>query len=241
MRCLTLLLLSSISAVHAHDPYEITSVVYVQSNRIEVFAEFEFPTGMRMAGLEPKREVAAVTQFESAYARLLQMAGGFFNFTAGNNAVRPLRTNVSLAVEDHIRVQIDFDNTSHRPLQFTVPGLGHVPDAPYGTTLTVLDMVNQKVLGQTTLFADSPQAEFPPRNQVDAPAPPEDPPATNLAIASDQESPAAPPETNMVAGPPEPPAEGKTISHQQGLSWLIVGLGIATFVTVIIAVLRRQD
>ena len=154
-------MLVAIGACHAHDPYEITSVVYIRSNMIELFMETEFPTGMTLAGLTPTREVAAETQFEAGLPQLKNFAGGLFEITAGNNAVRPLSTNVELGVEMHIRGKVEFALTDYRPLRFVPRGLRAVPDVPYGVSLTVLDMVNQKVLGQSALFADSPPAEFP--------------------------------------------------------------------------------
>ncbi|MGC3957075.1 MAG: hypothetical protein QM813_03650 [Verrucomicrobiota bacterium] len=164
MRFLALICLLGLATniAHAHDPYEITSVAYVRSNVIELFIEMEFPAGMRLAGVEPVRDVAVLSQFEKAQPQLTALAGSFFDFTAGNNRVAALTTNVSLGVEDHIQFKLEYVATPLRPLQFTARGLRSGTDSPYGTSLTVLDMVNQKVLGQTTLFADSARAEFPP-------------------------------------------------------------------------------
>lgn len=164
MRVVILICLAALlaPAARAHDPYEITSVAYIYSNRIELFMEMEFPTGMTLAGKKPVRDVAVLSQFEAALPRLQELAGNFFNLTAGNNVVLPLATNVELGVEDHIRLRLDFAPTPYRPLRFVARGLGgDSSENPYGTSLTVLDMVNQKVLGQTTLFAATPTAEFP--------------------------------------------------------------------------------
>ena len=148
----------------AHDPYEITSTAYVRSNQIELFIEMEFPAGMKLAGIDPARDVAVISQFEAALPRLRDLAGIFFRVTAGNNAVAILSTNVELGVEDHIRFRLEYAATPHRPLQFAAHGLGADSDnSPYGTSLTVLDMVNQKVLGQATLFASQANAQFPPQ------------------------------------------------------------------------------
>ena len=149
------------ASLEAHDPYEITSVVYVRSNMIELFIEAEFPTGLTLAGLTPTRDVAAETQFEAGLPQLKNFAGGLFEITAGNNPVQPLSTNVELGVELHIRGRVELASTDYRPLRFVPRGLKAVPDVPYGVSLTVLDIVNQKVLGQSVLFADSPPAEFP--------------------------------------------------------------------------------
>lgn len=170
-RILICLLAWSVTSATAHDPYEITSVAYVRSNQIELFIEMEFPAGMKLAGVNPVRDVAVVSQFESALPRLRELAGGFFRLTAGNNAVAVLSTNVELGVEDHIRFRLEYAATPYRPLQFTARGLGaDSSENPYGTSLTVLDMVNQKVLGQTTLFAGQPNAQFPPQSPETIPA-----------------------------------------------------------------------
>jgi hypothetical protein len=145
----------------AHDPYEITSVVYIQSNRIELFVEMEFPTAMTLAGQKPLREVSGLSQFEAALPQLEQLAGNFLEITAGNHAVSPLRTNVQLGVEDHIQCQVEFAPTDYRPLRVLPRGLRGVADSPYGISLTVIDMVKKQVLGQAVLFANSLAAEFP--------------------------------------------------------------------------------
>ena len=175
----------------AHDPYEIASGVYLQSNRIEIMMEMEFAAGMILSGSEPSRDVSAEDQFESARPRLEQFVGRLFEITAGSNAVLPLRTNVQLGVEAHIRGQLEFALTDYRPLRFSAPELRAMPNAPYGVSLTVLDMVNKKVLGQTTLFADSPPADFP------ATVPSQNPLAMPpVAVAGTNERPVVAPMTN---------------------------------------------
>ena len=234
-RCLLILIAAGIASnVVAHDPYEISSVAYVYSNRIELFVECEFATGMRLAGIEPFPNQAEASQFESHQAELRNFAGSFFTFTAGNNAVLPRQTNVTLEVENHIRTHLEFAPTPYRPLQFSASGLRNISESPYGTTLTVLDMVNQKVLGQTTLFAESAPAEFPPREPQSDPAP--IPPVMETNIAATRPAAEIDPPATTETPPPE---SDKTITPQEGLSWLVVVLGIATFALVINAVLRK--
>ena len=154
-------------SVKAHDPYEISSVIYIQTNRIELLVEMEFPTGMRLAGLTPTKDVAVLSQFEAGQTKLFEAAGSFYEITAANNVIQPLSTNVELGVEDHIRFHVEFANTTHRPLRFVARSLKSLADqGSYGASLTVLDMVNKKVLGQTTLFADSPTMEFSVTNPI---------------------------------------------------------------------------
>jgi hypothetical protein len=223
------------TTAHAHDPYEITSVVYVRSNVIELFVEMEFPTGMKLAGVEPVRGVAALTQFEQAQRQLATLAGGFFDFTAGNNRVAALTTNVSLGVEDHIQFKLEYAATALRPLQFIARGLRGVSDSPYGTSLTVLDMVNQKVLGQTTLFADSPRVDFPP---AITPEPSE---LTNSAAPTNMASLPAP--TNSASA--EPPVSVRDATPApvptRQPSWLLILLLLGAALLIAFAFFRRRE
>ncbi len=224
-----------ITSARSHDLYEITSVAYVRSNQIELFIEMEFPAGMKLAGVNPVRDVAVVSQFESALPRLRELAGGFFRLTAGNNAVAVLSTNVELGVEDHIRFRLEYAATPHRPLQFTARGLGaDSGENPYGTSLTVLDMVNQKVLGQTTLFAGQPNAQFPPQapETIPAQAAIEHPaPSTNSVNLSPTPQ---PPTT------PTPPAPIPTRFAIRADLVVIYGLLGAVVFTVFVFLRKRQ-
>jgi len=210
-----LMLLGAVS-VRAHDPYEITSVVYIQSNRIELFIEAEFPTGMALAGVPPRRDVAAETQFEAALPQLTNFIGGLLEIAAGNNVVQPLRTNVELGVELHIRGRVEFALTDYRPLRFVPRGLKVVPDVPYGISLTVLDMVNKKVLGQSALFADSPAADFPAAETTVTPLA-----QTTLAVTKTREAPVVSATTNFASAD-----AGRRASPQSRLPVTIVLLGV---------------
>lgn len=220
----------------AHDPYEITSIAYLYSNRVELYLEMEFPTGLTLAGQKPVRDVAALPQFEAALPRLRELAGGFFTFTAGNNAVLPLSTNVELGVEDHIKFKLEYAPTAYRPLKFVARGLGmDAGDNPYGTSLTVLDMVNQKVLGQTTLFAATPTAEFPPKPVESAAvvltAATSNPAATTLTPAAAR----AEPTTASIAPAPTPASAGRK------LNWLLAIVTLSAVLLITFAFLRRRE
>lgn len=219
----------------AHDPYEITSAVYVRSNVIELFIEMEFPAGMRLAGVEPVRDVAVLTQFEKAQPQLVALAGSFFDFTAGNNTVAALSTNVALGVEDHIQLKLEYAATPLRPLQFTARGLRRGTDAPYGTSLTVLDMVNQKVLGQTTLFADSPRAQFPaPQSESNEPNAPAIAASSSPSPAPTNVSPApAPVSTTPTTPPPAAPVRQP--------SWLLLLVLLGAVFLMVFAFFRRRE
>jgi hypothetical protein len=217
LRLIILALLTGAAIAQAHDPYEITSVVYLHSNRIELLAEMEFSTGMRLAGIAPTRTTPAADQFAAAQPQLQTAAGAWLQFTAGNNALLARRTNVQLGVEDHIRFQVEFAPTALRPLRVAAPGLRALSElGPYGTSLTVLDMVNQKVVGQTTLFAGSPVAEFTPLPPASNPPPQLLPP---------------PPAAAPVAAPNPPPGASPAPPARRGpLLWLGVAFVVAWWV-----------
>ena len=232
MKILLLVFIAMIFApfARAHDPYEITSEVYVRSNRIELFVEMEFAAGMTLAGVKPSREVAAETQFSAALLQLRDLAGNFFDFTAGNNVVPALATNVQLGVENHIRLHVEYAHTRYRPLRFVARGLMNASSNPYGTSLTVLDMVNQKVLGQATLFAGVSTAEFPPKTDVtiEAEAPVRE---AVVTVTNDFTRPNNPSPAKVVSAVPPPKA-------QTFLPMMLLLLVVAFFITFV--VFRRR-
>jgi hypothetical protein len=230
MRRLALLFGLAVTAVFtakAHDPYEIASVVYIQSNRIEVFMEMEFATGMMLAGQKPSRDVAAASRFGAAQSQLEQFLGGLLEVTAGNNVMLPLRTNVELGVETHIRGQLEFALTDYRPLSFVPRGLRAVQDAPYGVSLTVLDMVNRKVLGQAALFADSPPADFPATVSTLNPLA-----GPTLAVVKTDEPTALSVTTNRPARPAE--------ANKPGRPRLLAALAVFASVAILLVAWRRS-
>lgn len=211
---------------HAHDPYEITSVASLHSNRIELLIELEFPTALKLAGIEPQPPAPLISQLEAAQSQLRQLAGSFFDFTAGQHVVPPRQTNVVLATEDHIHFQLEFAPTAHRPLRFSARGLANVADSSYGTTLTVLDMVNQKVLGQTTLFANSPPADFPPRTSIAAVDDAESEPHNETTTTTDNPA-------DTVAAPaiaPALPSPAAPLRASRLTFLLVIGCGAIAFI-----------
>jgi hypothetical protein len=222
-------------SVSAHDPYEITSTARLKADQIELQIEMEFPTSMLLAGLDPAAagERSPGELFKSHLPQLEEQAGRFFQITAGNNPLRAGATNVTLEVENHVHFRLVYPPTELRPIVFAAPGLqtlsGH---GPFGTTLTVLDLVHQRVLGQEVLFADSPALAL----------------GAEAATPTAQIAPAAPvaaPESSMVSGAPTqavPVAASAGLGRGRGL-WH--PFGIAAAVVVILGALwscarRRQ-
>jgi hypothetical protein len=200
----------------------------LQTNRIELFVEMEFPTAMKLARLTPTRDVAALSQFEAGLPQLRDAAGNFYEITAANNVIQPLSTNVELVVDDHIQFRVEFASTPHRPLSFAARSLKTLADqGGYGASLTVLDMVNKKVLGQTTLFADSPTMEFSVTNQI--------PHSTTIATALPLSATTTPPaQVTPAAAVVLPPAPSSKL-----WLWIVFATGIAFIVGLGRLFLRR--
>src|SRR5262249_1405594 len=145
----------------AHDPYEITSTASVFTNGIDVRVEMEFRTALRLGGVELRPTEAVEDSFRANRDGLLRSAGGFFRVFAGGNLLAPQGTHVVLGVENHVQFELRYPASHFRPLRFVAEGLKQFEgQGPYGTTLTVLDMVNKTVIGQTVLSPAVATSEF---------------------------------------------------------------------------------
>jgi hypothetical protein len=232
----TLLLLLLALSARALDANEIATTVQLHSNRIELKMEMAFPTALRLAGWSQSPEVAAATQFEQAQPALRNLAGMFFDFTAGNHRLTATRTNAQLGVENHIHLELEFPPTPHRPLRLMPQGLLVAgPEHPYGVTLIVQDLVNQKVLGQTTLFQANATAEFPMKPAAEtttgaATQPEEEQP--KAAVAADETRNGG--STTTVLPPPPPPEPGLA-QHAPFILMLLVA------VLALVLWIRRRD
>lgn len=147
---LLLALVLSASTALAHDPFEITATLYVRSNHVELVAEMEF---------RPARILAGATGDES-YAEVLgkvnARAGSCFTVMSGEQSLAPSSAGALSSVEDHVRLQLLYPRPAGASFQVEAPLLNElVADGPYGVSLTTLDTVNQKVVNQSVLFADS--------------------------------------------------------------------------------------
>ena len=148
-------------AARAHDPFEITAVASVETNRVVIVAEMEFQTARTLA--QAGGATTTNTDYPMEFARLQPQfraaAEKLFQLTAAGE-ILPLRDNVvTLEVEHHVRFTLTYPPTDARPLHISAPNFSELADAgPYGIGLTVLDMVRKKVLGQTVFFAAKPTA-----------------------------------------------------------------------------------
>lgn len=147
----------------AHDPYEITSTIRIETNRTLVEIEMEFNAAMLLVGVpRPREPVDAVAMFPSKVPELQRQAGRFFVVGNVGGSLAATSTNVTLGVENHVKFSLEYPAT-RSGLKLDAAGLKSLSEhGPFGTTVTVLDLVNMKVLGQSVLFVESPVAEFAP-------------------------------------------------------------------------------
>ena len=156
------LLLGSLCAF-AHDPYEITSTLSLYSNRTELRVEMEARTALLFAGHStPVTSEQIPGIFTSLHEALTDTASRFFKVTAAGRDMYHEKTNLQLGVEDHIQFTLQFPRARGQSIRCQPRVLEAITnEGPYGISLTVLDMVNKKVLGQSVLFRGSSAAEFP--------------------------------------------------------------------------------
>lgn len=145
----------------AHDPFEITAVASVETNRLVMVAEMEFQTArtLAQAGGATTTNTDYPMEFANLQPQFRAAAEKLFQITAAGQSL-PLRDNVvTLEVEHHVRFTLTYPPTDARPLHISAPNFSALADdGPYGIGLTVLDMVRKKVLGQTVFFAAKPTA-----------------------------------------------------------------------------------
>jgi hypothetical protein len=146
------------TAARAHDPYEITTRAFLYSNHLELRIEMEFPAAMLLAGQAGWRSngLAAGEQLSLAYPTLSTRAAAFLHVLTNGVSLPVTSTNVALGVEDHVSFILRLPPPSLRGLSFAIGELKQLSaHGQYGTSLTILDMVQQQVLGQAVLFGDS--------------------------------------------------------------------------------------
>ncbi len=209
----------------AHDPYEITSTIRIETNRTLVEIEMEFNGAMLLAGgprsQKPEDQPAL---FQSKLSELQHQAGQFFEITGVAGSLSASSTNVTLGNENHVKFSLEYPAT-RSGLKLNAAGLKSLSEhGPFGTTVTVLDMVNSKVLGQPVLFASNPTADFTPQPATFTP--------TNTLAAIPQIN--IPPATNPITAPT--PTSPKPAKVRESV-WNFVILGL--YGAILVVLLRR--
>ena len=102
---------------------------------------------------------------DEALPVLLAQGAGLFDLNCGTNVLRAAPAEVILGNEDHVGFKLAYalpeNQTTNAMLRFDAKLLGHLPtDEGYGVSLVVLDMTNNKVIGQKMLNASGPVFEI---------------------------------------------------------------------------------
>ena len=157
---LVLLAAGGALSVRAHDPYEITATASIQTNRIEFRAVLEYRAARLLAGLGwPTNQVNEAPEFLTMQPALEKVAAEFFRVTAAEKVLSPGAVEVSLGVENHVTFAVNFPANNVSGIIVSAPGLTALAaEGPYGTGLTVLDMVRKKVWGQKVFTSANPSA-----------------------------------------------------------------------------------
>ena len=203
----------------AHDPYEITSNIRLETNRTEVDIEMELAAAMLLAGVaKPGTATEPATMFATALPELRRQAAQFFVISSASGPMTATQTNVELGVENHVKFNLHYPAATG--LRISAAGLKKFGDqSPFGTSVTVLDMVNMKVLGQSILFVNSPAAEFAPAVTTDVVAAV---PSTNSSSAT-HPVPATQPQST-----PAPPAPATCCDG----SWVLLVAGVIGVISI---------
>src|SRR5262245_60886278 len=115
-----LLFLATLSAF-AHDPYEITSTFSIHTNRSEMRIELEYRAAASLAGAMASNE--GTVTFEKMRPALKKVAGGFYRITANGKEVLPDDVNVSLDVENHVRLNVSYPSVAGQTVAFDAVAL----------------------------------------------------------------------------------------------------------------------
>jgi hypothetical protein len=147
--------LASPLLAHAHDPFEITATVYLRTNHLELFLEMESRPARLLTGATPQNASEDILNDLAARAPgLVRLWSGESELTANSITAQP-------GNEDHAQLRLIYPRPAHGMFRLEAPMLAQLdPSGPYGITLTVLDLVNQKVISQSVLLAGSPAAPF---------------------------------------------------------------------------------
>jgi len=218
-----LLIIFSLRAF-AHDPYEITSTIRLETNRTLVEIEMEFNGAMLLVGVPRSQQpIDQSALFQSKLSDLQHQAGQFFEIADATGPLSAISTNVTLGVENHVKFSLDYPPT-RTGLKLNATAVKSLAEhGPFGTTVTVLDMVNKTVLGQSVLFSNSPAATFAP------------PTSTSTNALATNAQPAAP-----VPSPPKTPPPPKAPKPKSAEKFVIRNSFILGALGILLLILLRR-
>ena len=155
-----------VSSVGAHDVSEIGTAVYLHTNRVELNVVLVRPTIMRAADAQGVHllDFSRPDERENAMPVLRSQGEALFTLQLGTNRLAPLPVTVNLGQDDHVNFRLTYLTPIPRGtndlLTLEAKVLSHLPtDERYAVSLTILDMVNPRVVSQKLLRSGASTCE----------------------------------------------------------------------------------
>jgi hypothetical protein len=147
------------SSAAAHDANEITTRVYLQTNRLEVRLTIAASTARLMVQADGHdvADLDNAEEFGRARSLLAASAARLLQISADGKPLTPLETEVRRSVEDHLEFKVIYPRPAPGSLRLNAIRLNQLPsDQTYGALVTVVDVVNQVFLSQKLLNTADP-------------------------------------------------------------------------------------
>jgi hypothetical protein len=151
-----------VTSAWGHDPYEISTKLYLRTNSLELRVTVAAKTMVTLMAADGDRSVALTSpaDVEGARPSLAKCAANLFQITAADQVLIAASTNVALGVEDHMELVLTYPRPAPGTLRVNAIHLKKLPEGdPYGAAVTVVDLANNVALGQQLLTRSEPVFE----------------------------------------------------------------------------------
>jgi hypothetical protein len=163
-------LLISLSPLLAfgHDPYEITTRVFLRTNSLEVRMTLAAGTAQLLLATNGSPSAPATqSDLEAVRPALTKCAAEFLRVSSAGQPLAVQETKMSFSVEDHVEFVVTYARPVPGLLRLEAVQFAKLPvNEPYGAVLTAVDLAHNLVLGQKLLTARDPAFEA----KVEAPS-----------------------------------------------------------------------
>src|SRR5262245_29347111 len=106
------------STAWGHDPFEVTTLVFLQTNRIELQATFARRAAMILAGQKdaPSGVWSGPQEFNAVRPLLVSSAPKLFSIIVGGQPMEAKEADVLQGVEDHVEYRLTYALPARGPL-----------------------------------------------------------------------------------------------------------------------------
>lgn len=146
-------------AALAHDPYEITSDLRVETKHLELRVTFARLTALKVAAPETGgRKQFGPNQFDEVKAALEQCARRAIRLSVAGQPLAPSEVEASLTIESDIEFRLVLPRPAAGPVRFEAAFLRDLEDPGYAAVVQVIH--RRKVIKHELLRRDAPVAEL---------------------------------------------------------------------------------